>query len=286
MKAGKRRLCGILAGTVRHHVHRWTSGNQPAANISRARWLPTALIAASLLTPATIRAQQPKPPDVEALLDRLDDLYRSKSSIARMEVSVTSPRSTRTMRLKAWTRGQDEALILIEAPAREEGTATLRVGPNLWNYLPRIARTIRVPPSMMLGSWMGTDFTNDDLVKESSLRKDFASSIDRRSTSPPGWWITLTVRPGVVGRWARIEILVADDLLPVQERHFDRKGRLARTMVFDEIKTLGGRRLPVHLTLTPTDIEGQRTEMRYLELQFDPPIPDDTFSLSRLERGR
>lgn len=286
MKAGKRRLCGILAGTVRHHVNRWTSGNQPAANISRARWLPTALIAASLLTPATIRAQQPKPPDVEALLDRLDDLYRSKSSIARMEVSVTSPRSTRTMRLKAWTRGQNEALILIEAPAREEGTATLRVGPNLWNYLPRIARTIRVPPSMMLGSWMGTDFTNDDLVKESSLRKDFASSIDRRSTSPPGWWITLTVRPGVVGRWARIEILVADDLLPVQERHFDRKGRLARTMVFDEIKTLGGRRLPVHLTLTPTDIEGQRTEMRYLELQFDPPIPDDTFSLSRLERGR
>lgn len=286
MKAGKRRLCRILAGTVRDHFRRRTSGNQPAANISRARWLTTALIAASLLTPATIRAQQPKPPDVEALLDRLDDLYRSKSSIARMEVSVTSPRSTRTMRLKAWTRGQDEALILIEAPAREEGTATLRVGPNLWNYLPRIARTIRVPPSMMLGSWMGTDFTNDDLVKESSLRKDFASSVDRRSTSPPGWWITLTVRPGVVGRWARIEILVADDLLPVQERHFDRKGRLARTMVFDEIKTLGGRRLPVHLTLTPTDVEGQRTEMRYLELQFDPPIPDDTFSLSRLERGR
>jgi outer membrane lipoprotein-sorting protein len=286
MKAGKRRLCSILAGTVRDHGRRRTSVDQPATNISRARWFFTALIAASLLTPATIRAQQPKPPDVEALLDRLDDLYRSKSSIARMEVSVTSPRSTRTMRLKAWTRGQDEALILIEAPAREEGTATLRVGPNLWNYLPRIARTIRVPPSMMLGSWMGTDFTNDDLVKESSLRKDFASSVDRRSTSPPGWWVTLTVRPGVVGRWARIEILVADDLLPVQERHFDRKGRLARTMVFDEIKILGGRRLPVHLTLTPTDVEGQRTEMRYLELQFDPPIPDDTFSLSRLERGR
>jgi outer membrane lipoprotein-sorting protein len=244
------------------------------------------MLATGLLAPWTIQAQQPKPPDVDALLDRLDDLYRSKSSIARMEISVTSPRSTRTIRLRTWTRGQDEALIIIEAPAREEGTATLRVGPNLWNYLPRIARTIRVPPSMMLGSWMGTDFTNDDLVKESSLRKDFMSAVDRRSTSPPGWWITLTVRPGVVGRWARIEILVADDNLPVQERHFDRKGRLARTMVFDEIKTIGGRRLPVHLILTPTDLEGQRTEMRYLEIQFDPPIPDDTFSLSRLERGR
>ena len=188
--------------------------------------------------------------------------------------------------MKGWTRGLDESLFVIEAPARDEGTATLRVGPNLWNYLPRISRTIRVPPSMMLGSWMGTDFTNDDLVKESSLLKDFNSRVDRRSTSPPGWWITLSVKPDVVGRWARIDILVTDDSLPVEEHHFDRKGRLARTMVFDEIKVLGGRRLPTHMVLTPTGIEGQRTEMRYLEIQFNVPIPDDTFSLSRLERSR
>lgn len=229
-------------------------------------------------------AAQPAPPDVEAVLTRLDDLYRSKSSIARMDIQVTTTRSTRSLRLKAWTRGEDEALIVIEAPPREEGTATLRVGPNLWNYLPRIARTIRVPPSMMLGSWMGTDFTNDDLVKESSLRKDFSARIDRRSDVPAGWWLRLDVKPGIVGRWARIDTLVSDELLPIEERHFDRKGRLARTMVFDEVKVLGGRRLPAHLTLTPADTEGQRTEMRYLDVQFDLNLPDDTFSLSRLER--
>lgn len=228
--------------------------------------------------------QRPSLPDVDAVLARLDDLYRSKSSIARMEIVVTSPRSTRTMRLKAWTRGEDEALIVIEAPPREEGTATLRVGSNLWNFLPRIARTIRVPPSMMLGSWMGTDFTNDDLVKESSMHKDFASRIDRRSDAPPGWWLSLAVKPGVVGRWARIDILLDDANLPVEERHFDRKGRLARVITFDEIKILGGRRLPAHMTLTPVDTSGQRTEMRYLELQFDIAISNDTFSLSRLER--
>jgi outer membrane lipoprotein-sorting protein len=257
-----------------------TSSRQQRRRISVA-----IIVVASFVSTAGQTVQR-TPPDVDALLARLDDLYRSNSSIARIEVQVMSPRSTRSMRMKAWTRGEDEALIVIEAPAREEGTATLRVGPNLWNYLPRIARTIRVPPSMMLGSWMGTDFTNDDLVKESSLRKDFNSRIDRRSDSPPGWWIALTVKPGIVGRWARIEILVADDGLPVQERHFDRKGRLARTMVFDDIRMLGGRGLPVHLVLTPTDIEGQRTEMRYLDLQFNAPIPDDTFSLSRLERGK
>jgi outer membrane lipoprotein-sorting protein len=229
---------------------------------------------------------QLRPPDINRVLERLDDLYRSKSSVARIEVLVTTPRSTRSLRLKAWSRGEDEALIVIESPPREDGTATLRVGSNLWNYLPRIARTIRVPPSMMLGSWMGTDFTNDDLVKESSMHRDFESRIDRRSTNPPGWWIVLAVKPGIVGRWARIDILVDDENLPVEEHHFDRKQRLARVMRFDEIRVLGGRRVPAHMTLTPVDVEGQRTEMRYLEIEFDAPLPDDTFSLSRLEGRR
>jgi len=244
-----------------------------------------ALLGALLLAvPATAAA--PPQPDVDAMLARMDALYRSNSSIARMEIKVTRPRATRTLALRAWTRGEDEALVLIEAPPREAGTATLRVRENLWNYLPRIARTIRVPPSMMLGSWMGTDFTNDDLVKESSLRKDFVGRVDRRSESPPGWWLALDVKPGVVGRWARIELLVADDDLPLEERHFDRKGRLARTMRFDEVKVLGGRRLPTRIVLVPADADEQATEMRYLEARFDVPLPDDTFSLSRLEQAR
>jgi outer membrane lipoprotein-sorting protein len=255
----------------------------PAVRIARAAALGAALLAA---VPTSGAAAAPEPPDVEALLARLDDLYRSKSSIARMEIAVVSPRTTRTMRLQAWTRGEEDVLVVVEAPAREAGTATLRVGQNLWNWLPRIARTIRVPPSMMLGSWMGTDFTNDDLVKESSLRKDFTPRIERRSDDPPGWWLTLEVKPGIVGRWARIEMLVSDERLPVEERHFDRKGRLARTMRFDEVKVLGGRRLPAHMTLTPTDVEGQRTEMRYLDVRFDVRLPEDTFSLSRLEQNR
>lgn len=234
----------------------------------------------------TASAAAQRPPDVDALLNHLDDLYRSTSSIARLEIVVTSKRTTRTLRVKAWSRGEEEVLVLIEAPPREAGTATLRVGENLWNYLPKIARTIRIPPSAMLGSWMGTDFTNDDLVKESSLRKDFTARVDRRSDSPAGWWLTLDVKPGVVGRWARKEILVSDEQLPIAERHFDRKGRLARAMAFDEITVLGGRRLPSRIVLTPVDAEGQKTELRYLDIEFSVTLPSDTFSLSRLERVR
>ena len=254
--------------------------------MARARLLRAVALSASIsLFSGTVESFQ-KPPDVEAILTHLDDLYRSKSSTSRMEIRVVSRRTTRTLRLKAWSRGEEEVLVVIEEPAREAGTATLRVGDNLWNYLPRIARTIRVPPAMMLGPWMGTDFTNDDLVKESSLHKDFVSRVERRSEDPKGWWLTLEVKPEVVGRWAKIEFLVSDDWLPIEERHFDRKGRLARTMRFDEVKTLGGRRLPARLVLTPTDVEGQSTELRYLEIDFDVPIADDTFSLSRLEQTR
>ena len=254
--------------------------------MARARLLRAVALSASIsLFSGTVESFQ-KPPDVEAVLARLDDLYRSTSSVSRMEIQVRSRRTTRTLRLKAWSRGEEEVLVVIEEPAREAGTATLRVGDNLWNYLPRIARTIRVPPAMMLGSWMGTDFTNDDLVKESSLHKDFVSRVERRSEDPKGWWLTLEVKPEVVGRWAKIEFLVSDDWLPIEERHFDRKGRLARTMRFDEVKTLGGRRLPARLVLTPTDAEGQSTELRYLEIDFDVPMTDDTFSLSRLEQAR
>lgn len=251
------------------------------------RFLIAALMLMAVCADARLAvATDPRPPDVDSLLRHLDDLYRSKSSLARIQIDVTSTRTTRSMRLRAWTRGEEEVLVLIEAPPREAGTATLRVGNNLWNYLPKIARTIRVPPAAMLGSWMGTDFTNDDLVKESSLRKDFTARVDRRSDAPAGWWLTLDVKPGVVGRWARIELLVSDERLPIEERHYDRKGRLARTMRFDAVRVLGGRRLPAHIALVPTDSPDQRTDMRYLDLQFDLPLPDDTFSLSRLEQVR
>lgn len=254
------------------------------------RGLIAAVVVAAVMVCPVVRGHAatsaPDPPDVDALLQHLDNLYRSASSIAQIQIDVTSPRSTRSMRVKAWTRGEEEVLVLIEAPPREAGTATLRVGNNLWNYLPKIARTIRVPPAAMLGSWMGTDFTNDDLVKESSRRKDFAARIDRRCDAPAGWWLVLDVNPGIVGRWARMEVLVSDARLPVEERHFDRRGRLARTMHFDDVRVLGGRRLPAHIALVPADSEGQRTEMRYLDVQFDVPLPSDIFSLSRLEQVR
>ena len=225
--------------------------------------------------------------DLDAVVAHFEDLYRSDSSIAVAELTVTKPRRTRTLRMKVWTRGREKALILIEAPAREKGTATLKVEDNLWNYLPRIKRTIRIPPSMMLASWMGSDFTNDDLVRESSYIDDYTYRLVGPSTEPPGWLIEFQAKPDVVGLWERLELIVSEDgRVPLEARNYDRKGRLARTMRWDQVRQFRERTLPAHMTLTPTDKEGHVTEMTYISIDFDTEVPESTFSLSELEQDR
>jgi outer membrane lipoprotein-sorting protein len=225
------------------------------------------------------------PPDIHELTRKFDDLYRSSSAIGRIELIAKTETQTRHLRMRLWSKGKDKALIVIDEPPREAGTTTLKVDHNLWNYLPKISRTIRIPPSMMLSSWMGTDFTNDDLVKESSFENDFDTKLTGRSADPAGWLVTMTVKPGIVGRWQKIEWVASDDkLLPLRARYYDRKGRLARTLLFTEVKKMGGKEIPTKLTLKSEDQPGHETEFSYLDMKFDSPVPDNLFSLSELER--
>jgi len=167
--------------------------------------------------------------DVDAVVKYFEDLYRSESSISVAKLTVTKPRSKRTLEMKIWTRGEEKALIVIRQPARERGTATLKVDKNLWNYLPRIKRTIRIPPSMMLASWMGSDFTNDDLVKESSYSKDYEYELVGPSAQPKGWLVKFTAKPDIVGLWNRFELILSEDArIPIEAKYYDRKDRLAR----------------------------------------------------------
>lgn len=238
---------------------------------------------AALAQPAT----DLQPPDLAALSARLDRLYSSDASVARVELTITTPRNTRSLRMRMWSRGRDRALIVIEQPSRERGTATLRRDRNLWNYLPRISRTIRVPPSMMLSSWMGSDLTNDDLTRSSSFEEDFVGRVVGRSESPAGWLVRYDARDGVVGLWRRVEYVVNDGgTIPLEARFYDRRMRLARVMRFSDVREMDGRRIPTRLTIEPRDREGHRTEMRYLEVDFDANVPSSTFSLTQLERHR
>lgn len=225
--------------------------------------------------------------DLEAVVKYFEEMYRSDSSISEAKLIVTKPRRERSLQMKMWTRGEEKALIVIQAPPREKGTATLKVEKNLWNYLPRIKRTIRVPPSMMLASWMGSDFTNDDLVRESSYSKDYTYELVGPSEKPSGWRVRFTAKPDIVGLWNRFELVLSEDAkIPIEARYYDRKDRLARTLYWSEVREFDGKRVPARLALVPEDKQGHKTEMIYLDIDFDVNVPETTFSLSNLEQMR
>lgn len=240
------------------------------------------LLAAEVSSHAATTQQ---PPSYKEVSRTLDELYRSSSSTGRMELISKTSTQTRTLKMRVWSKGKNKTLIVIDDPPREAGIATLKVDNNIWNYLPKISRTIRIPPSMMLSSWMGTDFTNDDLVKESQYEDEFDVAPGLESKEPPGWLYVMTVKPGIIGRWQKIDWVVRkDNLLPVQAKYYDRKGRLARIMYFSDVKLLGGKTIPTKLVLQPVDEPDRRTEIRYLDMTFDAKVPDSKFSLSELER--
>ncbi|HTL53353.1 MAG TPA: outer membrane lipoprotein-sorting protein [Planctomycetota bacterium] len=225
--------------------------------------------------------------DLEAVVKYFEDLYRSDSSIAEAQLTVIKPNLERTLAMKSWSRGQDKALIIITDPPREKDTATLKVDKNLWNYLPRIKKTIRIPPSMMLSAWMGSDFTNDDLVRESSFSKDYVYTLIGPSQNPPGWVVRFTAKEGVVGLWQKFDLVLSPDgTIPLESKWYDRKGELARTLTWDQVKEMDGKRIPCRLTLVPQDQPGQKTIMVYSMIKFGAEVDEGKFSLTQLEQQR
>jgi hypothetical protein len=224
----------------------------------------------------------------EEIIDRVDRIMRGESSRGIATMEVVTENWERNMTMEVWSLGTDYSLILITAPKKEEGTATLKANEEIWNYLPRVDRTIKIPASMMMGAWMGSHFTNDDLVKESRLIEDYDIEIgfdgDREGVTV--WEFHLTPRPDAPVVWGRIEYEVRqDDLMPTWARYYDEDGELIRTMMWSDYRELGGRLVPAVMDVRPEDKPGERTTVRYEELEFDIDIDESFFSLRALRAG-
>jgi outer membrane lipoprotein-sorting protein len=191
------------------------------------------------------------------------------------------------MTLAIWSEGTDKVLVKVLAPKKEAGTATLKTGSDIWNYLPKIDRTIRIPTSMMMASWMGSHYTNDDLVKESRLVRDYETKLSFEGVreGEEVYEFTLTPLPRAPVVWGRIVMEVRKrDLMPLRARYFSEDGRLKRTLIFSRFREMGGRLVPSVMRMTPEDKPGEYTEIRYTELKFDVTLPPDTFSLAALRK--
>lgn len=243
--------------------------------------LPGALLLAALAPPP---ASAQTDPEVLAIIDEVDRLMRGESSTGRMRMEIDTENWSRSLEMQVWSLGTEYSLIRIESPPREAGTATLKVENEVWNYLPRADRTIRIPPSMMLGSWMGSHFTNDDLIKESRLVEDYdiVVSFEGDRDGDEIWEFTLTPKPAAPVIWGRIEQAIRKgDRMPLSARYYDEDGTLSRTITFSEFRAMGGRTVPARTVIEPADAE-ERTVVIYLELEFDVGLAESFFSLRNL----
>jgi hypothetical protein len=221
------------------------------------------------------------------IVDRVDRLLRGNSSRGTVRMDIVTEHWSRSMEMRIWSLGTEYALIRVTAPQKDAGTATLKAGNDIWNYLPRVDRTIKLPPSLMSASWMGSHFTNDDLVKESRIIDDYDIEIAFEGVRDgvEVWEFELTPKPEAAVVWGQIvEQVRKRDLMPLWARYYDDRGVLARSLRFEEFRTLGGRLVPARMVVEPTDKPGESTVITYADLEFDVPIDASFFSLRRLQR--
>ncbi len=226
--------------------------------------------------------------DVNKIVKAIDELYRSKTSYAEMEMEIVTPHWQRTLRMKIWTEGMDKTFIRIIEPKKERGVATLRIGNEMWNYLPKVNKVIKIPPSMMMSSWMGSDFTNDDLVKEFSLFRDYHYRLIQPDDAEKGLlYVECIPKKDVPVVWGKVIVAVRDsDYIPVWEKYYDEKGKLMRIFYFKDIKQFGGKKIPSVMELIPQNKKGHKTVIRYLKAKFNIPLRRDIFTLRNLQSTR
>jgi outer membrane lipoprotein-sorting protein len=258
------------------------NNNLVMSKIFKIFWLSVLLIAGLM---RALPAQ-----DAKEIIQKMDEKQRGiVSSQGEMKMTIVRPSWSREVTIKSWTKGQDYSIMLITGPPRDKGTAFLKRENEIWNWQPSIDRTIKLPPSMMMQSWMGSDFTNDDLVRESSIVKDYNHSIigeeeiDDRTCHK----IELIPKPDAPVVWGKVITWVdKKDLLQLKVEFYDEDDYLVNIMLGKDIKMMGGRLLPATFEMIPADEEGKKTVIEQLSIEFDKPIKETFFSIQNMKRVR
>lgn len=228
-------------------------------------------------------------PVTSELTHDLDQLYRSENSHSEMAMHIVTEHWERTLTMEIWSEGRDKTFIKVLSPARQAGSATLRIGSEMWNYLPNTNSTVRIPPSMMTGSWMGSDITNNDIVKEITYTDDYtAEYIHNPETGEVGsielCFLKLTPKPSTAVVWSYIICGISlNPVLPVWERYYDQHDNLIKTVTFSDVQTMGGRTIPTVMQVIPANKPDQSTIITWSYTSFNQGVSEDIFSLDNLQ---
>ena len=224
------------------------------------------------------------------IIRKADEKFNGeKSSIMVMSMTIIRPTWQRTVEFKNWALGRDFALTLITAPAKDMGQTFLKRVTEMWSWNPAISRLIKLPPSMMSQGWMGSDYTNDDILKESSVVTDYTheiigeESIDGRIC----YKIKMVAKEDAAVVWGhQIRWIDKKELLILKAELFDEDGYLVRTESGSEIKLMDGRVIPARLELTPAEEKGNKTIVEIKDIKFNVSIEDGFFSQQNMKNIR
>lgn len=250
------------------------------------------LIPAFLALALAASAAPASDPEILALVDKANKALRGDSSRGRLSMTIVNPEWSRTLEVEGWNKDRTFAFILIHAPAKDRGNTTLRRKNEMWLWMPKVERVIKVPPTLMHSSWQGSDFTYEDIVKADSVVKDYTHKLLSKKTEPGRtvYRVEGLPKPEAPVVWGKVfmDIAVYDEdgaVVPLLEEDWSERGELIRTITLSDIKVLGGRRVPTRLECVPAKKPGQKTTLIYRELEFDLPLDDAFFSYQRLQKA-
>ena len=229
-------------------------------------------------------AQDPTGRDI---VERVETLLWAKTLQGEFEMTISTPRWQRTLGLRVWMDRPRRSFIRVFSPAKEAGIGSLRIGAQMWNYLPNIERTVKIPPSMMMQPWMGSDFTNDDLVKESSVVDDYTQRVLRTETfqGAPTYVVEALPNPDAAVVWGRIVYWVRKaDYIPLKEEFYSERGDLIRVMSFSDVRPMGGRIIPTRWEMRPVAKPENRTTILLKSVTYDQPLDAEVFTQRNLQK--
>lgn len=225
--------------------------------------------------------------NVDEIVKKADEKMRGTSSEGEFTMIIERPTWSREISMKNWTLGNDYSLVYITAPAKEKGQVFLKRQKEMWNWVPNIERMIKIPPSMMMQSWMGSDFTNDDLVRESSLIKDYQKKLtgEEKIGEYNCYKVELVPNDDAPVVWGKIIMWVSkNEYHWLKAEYYDEDGILVNTEIMSDVKVMDNREMPTRLEMIPADKPGQKTIMIFEKMDFDIKIDESFFSQQNMKK--
>lgn len=226
-------------------------------------------------------------PNADDILKKSENRLKGETSYSEVTVTTIRPKYTREMAIKTWTKGKDYSVTLILSPAKDEGTVFLKRKNEIWNYIPSIDRLVKMPPSMLSQSWMGTDIKNDDLLENSSLIDDYNKKIVATETVEglACYKIVLTPKENINSIWGQITMWISKtDYMQMKVKYYDEDNELINTFYGKSIKVFGGLKMPSENSIIPANKKGHKTKIITTKRLLNIEVNDNIFTTQYMKR--